>query len=542
MKLIKKFVFPALLILVASSSCKNNLLDNPNLLNTKQADVNFLLNKVQLSFNDFFVDASFKGMEVTRMINFFGENYTNGFTPSSFDNMWTLAYSDLLANINTLQSLAEKNNLNYQLGIAKVLKSYVLITMVDYFGNIPYSEALNPDNLNPKLDSGKEIYQSAMVLLDSAIENLKGTSPLEPQDVYYHSQADWIRLANTIKLKIWIQTRLVDPSAKEEIETLVADGNLINNADEDFVFQYGSNLSAPDSRDPSFANNYTNGASDYMSNYYMNLLYRDKVIKDPRIRYYFFRQTLQQASSNVELPCLSGTKPLQYTSSMPFCSISDDGYWGRDHLDNAGVPPDTKLRTIWGVYPAGGKFDADSDPREVDQNSGGKGVGIQPIMLSSYVKFMLAEAGLTLNISGLDPRQLLQQGIEESIGKVMAFANIDPAYGSDITFIPTQQYIDSYVKAVLDRYDSAPDNDKKLNIIVKEYFIALWGNGIEAFNTYRRTGKPDDLQYALDPNPGEFYRSFIYPGVYITRNSSAIQKTGNTQQVFWDNNPAGFIR
>lgn len=541
MNLIKKFVVPALLILAISSSCKKNLLDNPNLLNPKEADVNFLLNKVQLSFNDFFVDASGKGMDVTRMRNFFGVNYINGYSAASFDYMWTLAYSDILSNINALQALAEENKLNYQLGIAKVIKSYVLITMVDYFGKVPYSEALNPGNFNPKLDDGKEIYQSALVLLDSAIENLKGTSPLAPQDLYYRSQADWIRLANTIKLKIRVQARLVDPSAKAEIEKLVAEGKLISNANEDFVFKYGTNLSAPDSRDPSFANNYTNGASDYMSNYYMNLLYRDKGMKDPRIRYYFFRQTFQQATSTVELPCLSGTKPLQYPSWMPFCSISDDGYWGRDHLDGAGVPPDTKLRTIWGVYPAGGKFDAESQSREVDQNSGGKGAGIQPIMMSSYVKFMLAEAGLTLNINGLNPRDLLKQGIEESIGKVMSFANVDPAYGSDITSTPTQAYINSYVKAVLDRYDAAPDNDKKLNIIVKEYFIALWGNGIEAFNTYRRTGKPDDLQFALDPNPGEFYRSFIYPSVYSTRNSNATQKSGNTQQVFWDNNPAGWI-
>ena len=32
------------------------------------------------------------------------------------------------------------------------------------------------------------------------------------------------------------------------------------------------------------------------------------------------------------------------------------------------------------------------------------------------------------------------------------------------------------------------DGDR-LNVIMKEYFIALWGNGIESYNNYRRTGK-----------------------------------------------------
>ena len=44
----------------------------------------------------------------------------------------------------------------------------------------------------------------------------------------------------------------------------------------------------------------------------------------------------------------------------------------------------------------------------------------------------------------------------------------------------TQARIDGYVAKVLAQYDAATTNDAKLNVIMKEYYIALWGNGVDA--------------------------------------------------------------
>ena len=50
-----------------------------------------------------------------------------------------------------------------------------------------------------------------------------------------------------------------------------------------------------------------------------------------------------------------------------------------------------------------------------------------------------------------------------------------------------QRSVDNYTKSVLASYDASAD---KLNIVVKEFRLALWGNGNEAWNAMRRTGKP----------------------------------------------------
>jgi hypothetical protein len=106
------------------------------------------------------------------------------------------------------------------------------------------------------------------------------------------------------------------------------------------------------------------------------------------------------------------------------------------------------------------------------------------------------------------------------------------------TRIPDAARIDGYVNKVLTAYDNAATTQDRLNIIMKEYYLALWGNGVDAYNMYRRTNKPEYLQYVVgEPNPGSFINSHLYPSVFVNRNLNAAQKANVGAQVFWDNNP-----
>jgi len=129
------------------------------------------------------------------------------------------------------------------------------------------------------------------------------------------------------------------------------------------------------------------------------------------------------------------------------------------------------------------------------------------------------------------------------MAKVSGFpAAIGAATSVPASFAMTQARIDGYVNKVLAAYDAAGSTDAKLNVIGKEYYLALWGNGMEVYNLYRRTGKPDNLQYMINPNPGSFTRSMFYPSNYVNLNKLAVQKSDVNVQVFWDTNPAGFIK
>jgi hypothetical protein len=345
---------------------------------------------------------------------------------------------------------------------------------------------------------------------------------------------------------------LVDSGAVAAFNAIITNGNYMTSVSEDFQFTWGTNVVNPDSRHPNYVTNYTpQGANTYMSNWMMNYMDNSKVDNgvgiyegsDPRIRYYYYRQseTTPGASDSdgpnqQTLSCSVEPAPAHYVAgNFTFCSLPN-GYWGRDHGDDDGTPPDGQIRTTYGVYPAGGEFD-DSTYEAVDLGSGAGGAGILPIFLAQTVDFLRAEIAFVSNdLAGA--RTHLTNGIQKSIDKTVAFGPLDA--GADLSLAPTQDDIDDYIAEVQAIYDAAAGNDK-LNLIAKEFLVATFGNGIDGYNFYRRTGYPNDLQPNLEPDPGLFIRSFLYPAVFANNNSSVTQKTNVTQKVFWDNNPdAGF--
>lgn len=531
----------------------NVLLTNPNQPSITSADADLYLNQIQLSFKNFYNDVQGYGDALTRMEIMYGPNYKSAYQPQSFDGMWTNAYASIFTNTNAMLTVAESGKLYMHAGISKILKAYTMITLVDIFGDIPYSEAnKGVENTNPAADDGKAVYDSALALLDDAIADLSQEAPQPKNDLFYGGDpVAWTTLAKTLKLKAYIQTRLVDPSVKDKINALITGGDLITSSSQDFQFKYGTQDLAPDSRHPKYAGNYTStNANDYLGNYFMWTLYEEKGIIDPRIRYYFYRQTLniEDAISDpvtlqFTIPCLERVRPSWYPAGIPFCQVGD-GYVGRDHGNNEGIPPDNQYRATWGVYPAAGEFDADQGvPTEAGM--GGKGAGINPMWLSSFTYFVEAESALTLGTTG-DPESLLEQGIRASFAKVFSFP---AAVGVTVpdAYVADQAQQDSYVNLVKSNYEAAATTDAKLNVIMTEYYIALWGNGIEAYNNYRRTGKPSNMQPCVYDPPstaGFFIRSFYYPSVYVNLNKSAAQKPNPgeaTVKVFWDTNPDDFV-
>jgi hypothetical protein len=127
----------------------------------------------------------------------------------------------------------------------------------------------------------------------------------------------------------------------------------------------GYNEVQPDTRHPSYRSSYTaTGGNTYMSNWLMNTMQVGHgSTKDPRMAYYFYRQV--SATPGFGGSCTRRGKlrmrsykllHLHYLASNEvFCGLSD-GYWGRDHGNSDGIPPDGFLRTLHGVYPAGGNF------------------------------------------------------------------------------------------------------------------------------------------------------------------------------------------
>jgi len=521
-------LFFAVLLLTLTFSCETTNLDindNPNSLTLDSSDPNFILNSIQISFAVQHTTLSSISSGVVRHVNQFG-TYAASSEASTMNTAWSNAYS-ITANSQLLATLANERGLPNHIGVAQVLEAYAYVNLVDYIGTAVYSEAVNSDFPSPNLDTGESIYNAAYVLLDQAIVNLGGTNTSSFEDLYFDGDTDsWIKLANTLKLKMYLQSKLVLTSDQATaMNAIVSTGNFISSATDDFQVQFGTSATNPDTRHPFFVDAYISGAGNtYMSNNFIHMLKDDKTnITDPRLTYYLFRQDLSDPTGDL-LPCDG--------EGFEYCYLGD-GYWGRDHADDQGIPNDGNNRTTYGIYPGGGKFDSGTNNARTSASDGLQGAGIHPIILSSFVHFMLAEAALPspagIGASG-DSKTLLTDAIEASFAKVEAVSAISME-AADKT---------AYIDYVSDEYDAATSDEDKLAIIIREYHIALWGNSIESYNNYRRTGYPY-LGESVDSNTA-FPRSYFLPESELNSNDNpALEQKALTDQVFWDTNAADFI-
>jgi len=513
-------------LLIGCETTELDLTTDPNNLSLDQVDANLLLNDIQTTFVGIYNGYNAPSRDLMRMENLFG-TYFNLVDVNTLDNAggeWAQSYQ-LFSNVNILSELnaASGGELPFHTGIAQVIQAYCYVMLVDYVENVPFMQANDPLNFpQPEVDLGSDIYAAMLTQLEDAVVNLETETANIPNDLYYGGDSSaWVRLANSLRLKMFLQTRLVNgPASTAGINSIVSDDNFISSPDQDFQFQYSSAEPPVDSRHPFFVGNYlVGGAATYMSNSYMFELLAGKSVVDPRLTHYIYRQTDTDPVDDF-LPCDGST-------IHDFCYIGDF-YWGRDHTDNEGIPNDNTLRATYGVYPAGGAFD-DGLGLSAANSSNLGGAGIVPIMLSSFTNFMLAESALTLGTTG-NARDFLNAGLMDSFDKVSAFDAGNAIDSADIT---------AYIDVVLAEYDAATTDDERLNIVITEYYLAAFGNGVEPYNAYRRTGFPNNLQSPILPS-GTFPRSFPYPNIVVNNNFS-VEQRAVTDQIFWDTNPADFI-
>jgi hypothetical protein len=567
------FLIISLLFLSSCETFDLNQTQDPNAIALENLEYELAFNYVQLQLPVFVNSANSFTQRVTRQMAMTGGNtYDNAFQPVDFDGNWRIAYNILNA-IKFMEPKAAARDDKYVIGASRVIRCYILATLVDMYGDIPYTEALlGNQNFFPKFDKSADVYKGVLAELEQAKAILQDAGSPKSQsvvDLYYGVPDDWIRLANTIRFKMLVTARLAGndigiANVGAEIQTILDSGNYITQTSQDFEFQYATSRLTPQSRHPQYYNMYETGGGSYICNYMFWTMTTEKGFDptisglnpaasaeyDPRTGFYFYKQVNPSAVID-EFNLPGRTRPDHYDFNQ-YDSFFDGGnacfglsnwitgiepatggYWGRDHGNNNGIPPDNEFRTVTGLYPIGGEI-GDPGITQTGGTKGAKGKGVMPIILASYVKFLKAEAMLKLNGVTGNPQQELKDAISVSIDKTINFI---PDYVRPATVIlPTllgqkQKYLDF----IDNKYSSLSSNDEKLELVIKEYFIASWGNGIEPYNNYRRTGYPSNFQPTLEPISGTFFYTALYP-LSSQQNNPNTPPNTRSKRVFWDAN------
>lgn len=166
----------------------------------------------------------------------FGSDLTYNYSTNDKTGLWSQSFS----NLNDYQTIINKTDAkgpykNY-FAIAKIMKAFCYLRLIDVYNDVPYSEALKGiANLSPKYDKAEDIYKGLFGEIDEAITALglpndtqstikTSTSPNSSRiDILTSGQSDaaafessdgfptakWTQFANTLKLKMLVRIRQV---------------------------------------------------------------------------------------------------------------------------------------------------------------------------------------------------------------------------------------------------------------------------------------------------------------------------------------------
>jgi len=158
--------------------------------------------------------------------NFDSYNVTSTDLNTDYNQLYTGALNDLEL---ILQKTKVSQDWNYNL-MATVMKVYTYQVLVDLYDQVPYSQALQgANNLQPVFDSGDSIYESLLVILDTALNKdfsaSTNTQPGAEDYLFGGDMSKWIAFANTIKLKMYLRMVNAKPGEAEAgIKALYAAG------------------------------------------------------------------------------------------------------------------------------------------------------------------------------------------------------------------------------------------------------------------------------------------------------------------------------
>lgn len=165
------------------------------------------------------------------------------------DGLWREMYRDVLRDLQESKklleaaatppdaaSLAAKAN---KLAIIDVMEVLAYSVLVDNFGDVPYTEALNDAIFLPKYDDARTIYDDLVVRLQDDITTLNGGGGSfsgSEDPIYGGDVALWDKFANSLLLKLGMRYADVDAAKAQAIVGSV--GEVITTNAENFAIKY----------------------------------------------------------------------------------------------------------------------------------------------------------------------------------------------------------------------------------------------------------------------------------------------------------------
>ena len=486
------------------------------------------------------------------------EYYRYNITGSDQNNVWS---SMNATTLNDLELIIKQGGASpYYTGVAKLLKAYEYAQMVDIWGKIPYTEAQQlTGNMQPHYDDDAAIYTNLFVLINSAITDLNATSSvLTPgaNSVIYtnggnftNAKAQWIKFANTLKLRLYLHYSKKDPAfSNAQLTALINSGAAFfaSNADNfSMAFYDVANQRSPISAFEVSRPNYLFCDAQMLG--MMNAK------NDPRRPYYFTSFPYQ----GIPLPATVNTSAATAAGNvLTFASTA--GITTNMVIVGTNIPANTVSTAVTATtvtlsnnVTGAGVAAGAAIITAPNQFTGVSATSPPPAPNNNYSRIhtflrgnVTAGTAPPFTYSGTAPQRMLtfaeynfiraEAALRGAPGSAQAFFTAGITASLQEVGVSAQQ-ITEYLAA---NGTLSGSTAQQIQQVIEEKYIALFGVSTEPWTDWRRTGFPAlNIPANAINGTGGVPRTLFYPQSEIDLNpNNPGQKSSSLQdRVFWDN-------
>lgn len=447
-------------------------------------------------FTDMLLGGSYSGYISDSNSGFSGKNFAQ-YSP---ENNWDrVLFNDIIPKLSIYRNeikLATDDPVPN--AVADIIRVMSIQRVTDAYGPIPYSKIGEDGKLEAPYDSQQDVYNEMFEQLDEAIKTLTAnrTNDFSSQAdrVYSGKVENWIKLANSLKLRMAIRISKADPAlAQKKAEEAVNQevGVMTSNSDNAFYQPAGTNpfevvmyeYNGGDSRIGADITSYMNGYND------------------PR------RAAMFTTSTFTKSGVTNGYVGLRTGINIPDGAIAHA-------YSNYQVKTTSKV--LW--------------------------------MNAAEVAFLRAEGALRGWSMGGTAEQFYKEGVRLSFEQ-WGVSGADQ-YLADNTSTPElykdPMGLNSYTGQTSDitiAWDNSASTEKNLERIITQKWIANFPLGLEAWSEYRRTGYPKLMPVVVNNSGGivnsqRGARRLYYPQEErqnnLTNYTSALQLLGGADNMATD--------
>lgn len=165
-------------------------------------------------------------------------------------NMFDNIYTESLLELKKAKEIVEAEEVtdallpvkNNKLACITIMEVYAYQYLVDNFGYVPYTEALDIENLQPAYDSDVSVYSAITAELEDALNSIDETEgAFDPSaDILFGADMSaWSKFGYSILLRIGIRQSEADPTEADRLVDLAV-GNVMQGNSDNALYPFGN--------------------------------------------------------------------------------------------------------------------------------------------------------------------------------------------------------------------------------------------------------------------------------------------------------------